>query len=111
MTKPLNILILEDEVIIARSLERIVTPFANVKIATIDIVFRRLCVEEASISKATCDLKTLFILKSPYPESQRAEIPYIKFDIWLITLFIKKDIPLTPMMINRVSDIAQKRAT
>lgn len=33
MTKPLNILILEDEVIIARSLERIVTPFANVKIA------------------------------------------------------------------------------
>ena len=33
MIKPLNILILEDEVIIARSLERIVTPFATVKIA------------------------------------------------------------------------------
>jgi len=33
MNKPLNILILEDEVIIARSLERIVTPYAIVKIA------------------------------------------------------------------------------
>ena len=33
MNKPLNILILEDEVIIARSLERIVTPYATVKIA------------------------------------------------------------------------------
>ena len=67
--------------------------------------------KDVSISRVVSDLNAAINLRIPYPESQIAEKPKSIFDVSLTRLFKKNEIPVTPRLINRVSETAQNRAT
>ena len=83
----------------------------KVKTATIDKVGKRPFDEDVSISRVVSDVNVAFNLRIPYPESQTADKPKSIFDISLTRLFKKNEIPVTPRLINSVSETAQNRAT
>ena len=75
--------------------------FAKVKMAAIDIVGKSPFDFDATISIFALLLKAAFNLRIPYPNSQRAEKLKSQLDCWLMKLFKKNDIPVTPTVINK----------